>query len=545
MAYNKIPTVILIFCLFALGIASSAAEPVDSGTYWLMVDTSLDGQTSPLFNSLTKMLIENGKVLKDQITELKGENATYDGIKNALDDIKYNPAKIEKVVFLYHGTVSKPHGSSAMHLSTQSEETIEDATLNKWIKETNADKTVVIIDGYANDMNLGIYYANRETLGTAALNVIHPVASAEPTGKNSFLSVLSDTLSKEEIDTDDNRHISIIEIHQHLQDNNTFENAILAPTGNVDDAVMKLSPGIKVASFPEGATILLNGTENGLTPKLFTKELQQITYNVSVQKPGYKIPQSKSAELKLTQGEIVDFAWVLEPISVFGSLTAPEGVTVNETQISIDGTDYVQSAGEDGNYTFQEWDAANLLIPGKDYTLLAKLGDLYYGSTTFKFDGNEGIDASIALVKKTWFEIAELEFSRNEHQKAVTAFQNGIEGTTDFPQLSTDLTVLLLSTFANAIDTTEIEDVKYIVVTAKLAETYQQLDLAKKYWKRAKENAVKGSSIAKMAGNRLWQMSPWRNIVNIGIVVFLILAIASGVWTFLRFRKVKTIETDG
>ena len=164
--------------------------------------------------------------------------------------------------------------------------------------------------------------------------------------------------------------------------------------------------------------------------------------------------------------------------------------------------------------------------------------------TFFTFDGYTAIKRPIALIKKTWFEIAEFEFSRNEHQKAVIAFQNGIASTTDFPQMSEDLTVLLFTAFANAIDRSEVQDVNYMVVTAKLAEAYQQPYLVKKYWKQVKLNAEKGSSAAKLAGQRLWQLNPWRNIVNIGIVLVFVAALISGAWTFYRYQKSKQIESD-
>ena len=46
------------------------------------------------------------------------------------------------------------------------------------------------------------------------------------------------------------------------------------------------------------------------------------------------------------------------------------------------------------------------------------------------------IKHAIQLVKRTWFEIAQIAFDQNDHQGAIIAFQNGIEQTTDFPQMS-------------------------------------------------------------------------------------------------------------
>ena len=539
MSIQKTVVLILLISFFAIGTVS--AEPVDSRTYWLMVDATPDTDANALFSTLGKLLIETGKVSQEHIQKLEGDQATKEEIKTFLSDIGNTLGKIDTFIFLYHGEVSKLRGGNAMYFSTQSEETIQDSVLNQWLQWTGADRSLVIIDGYANEENLGIYYANRVTLGTAALNIIQPPIAS---GKNAFLQSLIDALSQEKIDADDNRHISIIEIYQHLQTNTAFERAIFAPTGNVEETVMRLSPAIKVTTFPEGAQILLNEKESGLTPQLFTDGLQQGTYTVSVRKAGYNSPEAKTAELKLTQGESVNFAWALKPISVFGTVTGPSDVSVVDTQISIDGTEYVAVVGEDGTYSFQDWQAANMLTPGTNYTLYAKQGDFYHGSATFTFDGYTAIEQPIQLVKKTWFEIAELEFSRNDHQKAVTAFQNGIELTTDFPPMSEDLTVLLFTTFADAVDRSKVQDIKYFVVTAKLAEAYQQPDLVKKYWKQVKLKAEKGSSAAKLAGQRLWQLNPWRNIINIGIACLLVLIIASGIWTFYRYQKSKQTETE-
>ncbi len=539
MPLHQTSKIILLVFFFIIGTVF--AEPVDSGTYWFMVDTTPDADARALFNTLGKLLSEKGKVSQEHIHSLAGDQATKDEIQSFLDNIGNTRGEIESLIFLYHGEVSKPRSGNAMHFSTQSEETIQDSVLNQWLQGIGVDRLLVIVDGYAYDESLTIYYANRETLGTAALNVIQ---SSEAIGKNAFLKALIDALSEEKIDTDDNRHISIIEIYQHLQTDAAFERAIFAPTGDVEETVMKISPAIKVTTFPVGAQILLNEKESGLTPKLFTDNLQPGTYTVSVRKAGYNSPEAKTAELKLTQGEVVNFAWSLKPISVFGTVSGPSDVAVVGAQVSIDGTEYVAPVQEDGTYTFQDWETSNLLTPATDYTLYAKQGDLYHGSATFTFGGYTAIEQPLQLVKKTWFEIAELEFSRNDHQKAVTAFENGIKLTTDFPPMSEDLTVLLFTTFADAIDRSAVQDVNYFVATAKLAEAYQQPELVKKYWKLVKMKAEKGSSDAKLAGQRLWQLNPWRNIVNIGIACLLVLIIASGIWTFYRYQKSKQTETE-
>ena len=151
----------------------------------------------------------------------------------------------------------------------------------------------------------------------------------------------------------------------------------------------------------------------------------------------------------------------------------------------------------------------------------------------------------LQLVAKNWFEVSQIEFDRDNHQGAVTAFQNGIEETTDFPEMSTDLTVLLLSSFADALERQDVQDVSYLVVTAKLAEQLNQFDLAKKYWGEVKTKAQKGTPAAKLAGQRLWQLDRSRYLLNIGLIVLLVVLLASGAWTFYRYWKSKlTTQED-
>ena len=111
--------------------------------------------------------------------------------------------------------------------------------------------------------------------------------------------------------------------------------------------------------------------------------------------------------------------------------------------------------------------------------------------------------------------------------------------------MSTDLTVLLLSSFADALEKQDVQDVTYLVVTAKLAEQLNQLDLAKKYWQEVKTKAEKGTPAAKLAGQRLWQYNRSRYLLNIGLIVLLVVLVASGAWTFYRYRKTKrTAQED-
>ena len=300
-----------------------------------------------------------------------------------------------------------------------------------------------------------------------------------------------------------------------------------------------------MTSLREGAEIFVNDVAVGTTPKLIAENLQQGTSTVSVKKIGYITPPAKTAELALVLGESVHIGWALDPIAVHGSVKGVAGTSAAETLVWIDGTGYQQTLAVDGIFRFDAWKDSDLLTVGETYTLHAKQGHQNYGSETFTFDGYSDIVQAIQLIKRGWFEIAQLEFDRGNHQGAVTAFQNGIERTTDFPQMSADLTVLLLSSFADALEKQDVQDVAYLVVTAKLAEQLDQLTLAKKYWEEVKAKAQKGTPAAELASQRLWDLNRGRYLLNIGIVVLVVILLASGAWTFYRYRKSRqTVSED-
>lgn len=531
---NVISTPIFIFLVLATFVSTPVLS-ADSDTHWLIVDATLEARAHELVNALIELLTTRGKIPSEQIHHVEGDRATSEEIYAMIQEVGRQTAAQDTLIFLYHGMVTKPRGMNAMHLLTPGgEQGIRDATLNDWFRETERRRPVVIVDGYTEDTNLNAYYANRETLGAAALNSIQSAGTANTT---TLLQQLHDTLTVDTTDTNENRQLSIIEVYELLRSHPDFVDGILAPTGDVEAALLKLSPALKITTFPEGAEISINDVEVGNTPKLITENLQQGTSTVTVKKAGYIIPSPKTAELQLELGESVHIGWALEPIAVHGTVIGVSDESPVEAVVWIDGTAHQQVVEADGIYRFDEWKDSGVLNLGETYMLYVKQGDLNYGSATFTFDGYTDITQSLQLVKRTWFEVAQIEFDRHNHQGAVTAFQNGIELTSDFPQMSPDLTVLLLSSFANAVENQDVQEVTYLVVTAKLAEQHGQPDLAKKYWEEVKTKAEKGSAAAKLASQRLWQLNRGRYLLNIGLIVLLVILLASGAWTFLRFRK--------
>ena len=529
-------TAILIWTIIILCvIVTIPAFSVDSGTYWLLVDATPDARAHAQLNSLTELLTSRGKVPSEHIYHVEGENATAAEIHALLQEIGGETQAT--LIFLFHGMVTKPRGMPSMRLIFDGDaDGIQDSTLNGWFRESERARTVVIVDGYTQDTNLSAYYGNRETLGTAALNVIQPAGKAEPTA---LLQGLQDALAAETTDADDNRQLSIVETYELLRANSEFLDAILAPTGDVEAALLKLSPALKITTFPDGAQIFINDVEVGSTPKLITENLQQGTSTISVKKVGYITPPSKTAELQLVLGESAHIGWALASIAVHGSVKGVAGASAAEALVWIDGTAHQQTVAADGSFRFDDWKDSDGLTLGETYSLYAKQGDQNYGSATFTFDGYSDITQSIQLIKRSWFEIAQIEFDRDNHQGALTAFQNGIERTPNFPQMSQDLTVLLLSSFADALEKQDVQDVTYLLVTAKLAEQLEQTALAKKYWEEIKTKAEKGTPAAELASQRLWELNRGRYLLNIGLIVLLVVILGSGAWTYYRYRKSK------
>ena len=518
-------------------IVSGPVFSVDSGVHWLIVDATPEARAYEQLNSLTELLTTRGKVPSEQIHRLEGDVVTTQEIYALLQEVGQQAQPDATLIFLYHGMVIKHRRPNAMHLIVPGDtQTIQDATLNQWFRESFSGRTLVILDGYSDDADLNTYYANREILGSAALNVIQLAPQSDTTRA---LRVLTDALAADATDTNENRQISIIETFELFRTDEELPNGVLAPTGDVEAPLLKLSPAIKIETFPDGAHISINDIEIGSTPALVTENLQQGTSTVSVKKLGYHIPLPKTAELQLVLGESVRMGWVLQPIAIHGTVVGVAGQSGAGTIVWIGGTTHQQTLEADGAYRFDDWKASGSLTLGETYTLHAKRGDLNYEAVTFTFDGYTDIEHAIQLVKRTWFEIAQIAFDQDDHQGAIIAFQNGIEGTTDFPQMSPELTVLLLSSFAEALDKQDVHDVNTLIVTAKLAEQHGQPDLAKRYWQELKAKARKGTPAAKLASQRLWQLNRSRYLFNIGIAVVVVILIASGAWTYYRYRKTK------
>ena len=552
---------ILVFIVFFIGVSlilvsSLYAQSVDATTWWLIVSPEVDTRSQSNLDSLVNLLQEHGKVPSNHIHRLEGSKCTREGIKVALDGLRSEIEQGNHLIFYFRGFVTKPRRSNSIFFLPYGttpdnlEGALEDRQLRGWFRELGSNKVIFILDGYTRDQNLVAYYGTRRLPGSGAfLSIQRANLSTEDLLAQALLGVVG----TDEADLDGNRQVSIEELHIHLTSNwdeRTFRltQGVLLLLGRVQERiVLKLSPMLNIVTVPDGASVLLNGQEIGATPQSLTDNLQRGTYNVEVRKPGYLTPPARSVAIELVQGESINLSWDLESIAVHGSVKAPDGVPLEGAAVWIDGTAYEQNPlflKADGQYqlfsnmadaTSQEDQSdQKVLEPGTMYTLRAASGALYHAETTFTLAPHESVERHLTLGKKTWFEVAQMQFNRKAHEDAIAAFQNGIEETTEFPPMSPEFTKMLFDSFSEVVDKVNVQNIAYLVVTAKLADRLNLQEESKVYWGQVKLQATKGSASYELATERLRELNWGRRLINIGVLVLFVVLLISGGYAIRR-----------
>lgn len=551
---------ILGFVVFFIVVSSLYAQVVDETTWWLIVSPDVDTHSRSNLDSLVNLLKERGKVPSNHIRRIEGSECTPEGIKAILDDLGGEMGQGDHLMFYFRGLVTKPRRSNSIFFLTHGttrenlDEALRDRELNGWFRELSPNKVIVILDGYTRDGNLMAYYGNRGLPGSGGFISIQRAAlSTEDLLAETLLGVLG----TDETDLDGNRQVSIEELHTHLTLN--FEadalrlmEGVLLSLGRVQEKiVLKLSPMLKIVTVPDGASVLFNGQEVGVTPYSLTDNLQRGTHNVEVSKPGYLIPPARPVEVALVQGESINLSWDLESIAVHGSVKAPDGVPLEGAVVWIDGTAYEQNPlrlKADGRYQLSANLFANMtdiisqtdrvytqvLEPGQTYTLRAASDALYHAEATFTLAPHESVERNLTLSKKTWFEVAQMQFNRKAYEDAIAAFQNGIEETIEFPPMSPEFTKLLFDSFSEVVDKVKVQNIAYVVATAKLADRLNLQEESKVYWEQVRLQAAKGSPFHELATERLRELNWGRRLINIGVLVLFIVVLISGGYAIRR-----------
>ena len=540
----------LLLEFLLIDASSLRAQPKDTSVWWLIVSPTTDKRTQSNFDSLVGLLNDRGKVPPGRISRIVREKCTRDRIHAAIGKIAGEMQKGDRLIFFFRGFVTKPERLNAIyfltHGSTPESYTngFEIRQLNRWFRESSSGSMIVILDGYTSDRNLMAFYANREPPGDAAYVSIQPAAANvnHKVTKNLLAILQNDTA-----DLDENRRISIGELHEYITTNAPPQLGILAPTGNLESVIVKLSPLLRIVTIPDGASIFLNGEETGLTPYHLVDNLKNGTYEVEVRKPGYLIPPAQSAEVHLVQGQAFHLSWDLESIAIYGAVKASDGITLEETRVWIDGTEYEQSKqiiGENqrfrlpANITNVSRDGREVLEPNRTYTLRAESGNLYHVETSFTLPRHESIRQDLNLEKKTWFDVAQMRFDREEYEESIVAFQNGIEETIEFPIMSPAFTQMLFDSFSAAIDGEgDGLNIAHVVAAAKLADRLRLREKSKSYWTYVKSKTARETHEFNLATERLRKLNIVRYLINFGILIVLLVVLLSGGYTFHRHRR--------
>lgn len=559
---------ILVCIVFFIGvslitISSLDAQFVDTKTWWLIVSPDADTRSRSNLDSLVRLLKERGKIPSNHIRRIEGSECTHDGIKAVLDDLGSEMGEGDHLIFYFRGFVTKPRRSNSISFFTYGAtrenlaDALKDRQLNGWLRELSPNKVFIILDGYTRDRNLMAYYGNRGMPGSGGFVSIQRAALST---EDLLAQTVLDVLGTDETDLDDNRQISIEELHANLTSNMDertlpLTQGVLLSLGRVQEkTILKLSPMLRIVTVPEGASVSLNGQEIGVTPQQLTENLEQGTFSVEVSKQGYLTPPARSVEIKLVQGESINLLWDLESIAVHGSVEAPDGVPLEGAAVWIDGTAYEQNPlflKADGQYRLSANVAEvtpeagrldkKVLEPGTTYTLRAASGALYHAEVNFTLASHESTERSLTLSKKTWFEVAQMQFNRKAYEDAIAAFQNGIEETIEFPPMSPEFTKLLFDSFSEVVDKVNVQNIAYVLVTAKLADRLNLEEKSKVYWEQVKSQAVKGSVSYELAAERLRELNLGRRLMNIGILVLFIVVLISGGYAIRKaMRRSKT-----
>jgi hypothetical protein len=536
---------------------STQAELADETTWWLIVSPDIDSRSREHLDSLVAALKDRGKARANQIHRLEGDPCSRSGIEFALKQIAREMKREDQLIFYFRGFVTKPRRLNTIVFlasgatSEDSPEAFEAAELNRWFREFFGKRVIVFLDGYTRDQNIEAFYANRELLGGAACVSIQRESAM---AKDLFAQNLTAMLQKDAVDLNNNRQITIDELHRYTYEDAALQpmQGILVPTGNVEAVVMKLTPMLHATTTPEGASIFLNGKEVGRTPYQLTEPPVGGAYEVEARKPGYLIPPARSVEIKNALGESVNLSWELETIVVSGRVKAPDEIPTEEVAVWIDNTEYAQNRqpiASDGSYMLPANIAvfvigrgrsdAQLLTPGQTYTLRAEAREVYVAEATFTLPPYRSVERDLALEKKTWFEVAQMRFDRGEHGPAIVAFQNGIEGNPKFPPMSPEFTKLLFDSLSEVVKNTNLTNIIYIVATAKLADRLGLKQEARLYWSQVRTKAAKGSPEYEMANRRLKELNFTQRLINIGVFIILVIVLASGTYSFLKQRRAK------
>ena len=319
--------IVIFIGYLSTGILPTFAQPTDTSAWWLLADINPDDSSHADFEAFVDLLTARGNVPSNRIQHIEAEECTRTRVYQAIRNFASRMTHGEQFIFFYRGSVTKPPRTNSIYLlthgaeSTNLAEAVQDTQLNRWFRDAGAKNVTILFDGRTNDRNIYAYLANRELLGEAALVSIRSAKKDE----DSLLQTMLPALDTDASDLDDNRAITVGELHEYLVTKTPPQQSIVVPTGNLETSILKLLPMLKINTVPEGASVFLNGEDAGTTPQRVIDNLKRGRYEIQVKKQGYFIPPTRSTEVGMIQGEAVEVSWTLTPITVYGKINSPEG----------------------------------------------------------------------------------------------------------------------------------------------------------------------------------------------------------------------------
>ena len=489
---------------FALTVESwgqlDSSAPDESG-FALLVDISdyRDTDIPPLraksneVDKIKNALHLVGGFPEGQIQVLAGENATREDIAEALTTIMESTQTQANARFLFYlkgrslrvqgKNYFLPYEARVGAASTY----IEEATLMNWF-----DRVQLRMKSF-----------------------IRAAWDIDDQNDKGFSSQLAEILSDEETDSDSNRNITLAEVEAKIRGRGFRGDNPIRIAGNGTTVLSQLPSVLEVTSQPSSATILLDGTEKGVTPARLVG-LTPEKHRLRVRKDRYQMPEEQAVEITMARGQRVSLsAYKLTPIRVYGTTLDVDEKVVGGVEVSIGGTGYRKIVNDEGQFSFENWQAYGLLESGKTYEVVAQSPDgLYAGSASFNFSGTEDIHLAISLTQRNWIKLAEQRLTAGDRDGAMAMFDVklqtlGQKGDGTLNDVTPELALEFLTHLEGKLQT-EPENLQWLVVAARLADLTDDVSAAKRHWKEVKAKASKESNEYKQAVARLKELDPSR-----------------------------------
>jgi hypothetical protein len=532
------PSQVLVLCAFVCALpAGSHAQPAgsapDEAGFALLVDISGYRDTnipalrweSRDVDRIKNALHSVGGFPEGQIQVVAGENATREGITEALTAVVERAKTQVSARFLFYlkgrslRAQSKsyflPYDARVGAVSTY----IAETTLMNWFDHVPLRTRVFIQATWAID--------DQEDAG--------------------FSSQLAEVLRDEGVDADRDRNVTLAEIQTKIRGLGFRGDYPVRISGDGATALIRLPSALEVTSQPSGATILLDGIEKGITPALLVG-LAPGTHRLCVKEERYQMPKERTIEIAEARGQrVISPPYQLTPIAVHGTTHDANKKAVPGVEVSIAGTGYRQKVGNEGRFSFEDWQSYGLLELGKTYEVVAQSPDaLYAGSASFIFSGTEDIRLVIPLTQANWIGSAAQRLADGDRAGAVALFDaklqaSGGKGEDNLlgDETLKDITPALALAFLTHLEgklQREPENMQWRVVAARLADVNGDTSTAKQHWKIVKAKASKDSPEYELAVARLKEIAPLRLGWVLGLSVVGVAALGA-VGFYVRSRR--------